>query len=91
MLAQLKQAARWALIGAAVLYLGDYAVLRLRSEPTGSIMVRKYYALHKAREKTNFMFAEPAPEACVHALFPHMGASPCWWLARHTEQRIDYE
>ncbi|MGI9102475.1 MAG: hypothetical protein ACR2IF_08525 [Terriglobales bacterium] len=87
----LKRAAAWLVIAVAAIYAGDYVVMRLRTEPTGSVMVRKYYALHKAREKTNFVFAEPAPETCVHALFPHLGYPPCWWLSRHTEQRIDYE
>jgi hypothetical protein len=25
----------------------------------------------------------------VHALFPHAGALPCWYLSRHPEQRTD--
>jgi hypothetical protein len=76
---------------AALLYLGDALSLRLRRQPYGSVTVSRYYALHKSKQKTNFMFAEPQPQTCVHSLFPHSGYSPCWYLARHPEQRIDCE
>ena len=89
------RAARALLLGVAILYAGDYAALRYRlarhGQPLGSIEIHRYYALHKAREKTTFMFAEPVNELCVHSLFPHLGHWPCWYLSRRTEQRIDYE
>ena len=53
--------------------------------------MRRYYALHKNKQKTNFMFADPEAQTCVHSLFPHFGYPPCWYLSRHAEQRIDYE
>ncbi len=80
-----------AAIVAALLYAGDALVLRLRRDPYGSVTVNRYYALHKSKQKTNFMFAEPEAQTCVHALFPHSGFPPCWYLRRHAEQRIDYE
>jgi hypothetical protein len=86
-----RQAALLALIAAALLYLGDSLSLHRRRQPYGSVTVQRYYALHKGKQKTNFMFAEPEPQTCVHALFPHSGHPPCWYLARHAEQRIDYE
>lgn len=76
---------------AAVLYGGDALALHLRRQPQGSVLVRRYYALHKSKQKTNFMFAEPEPQTCLHSLFPHSSYSPCWYLERHAEQRIDYE
>jgi len=39
--------------------------------------------------KTQFIFDPPAPETCVHALFPHAGMQPCWYLSRHPEQRTN--
>ena len=53
--------------------------------------MQRYYALHKSKQKTNFMFADPEVQTCVHSLFPHSGHPPCWYLGRHAEQRIDYE
>ena len=78
----------------AIVYACDDLSLRFRipnREPLGSVTIRRYYALHKNKQKTNFMFAEPEAQTCVHSLFPHFGYSPCWYLSRRTEQRIDYE
>jgi hypothetical protein len=76
---------------ALILYLSDALVYRLRGQPQDSVTVQRYYALHKTKEKTNFVFADPQAQSCARALFPHSGNTPCWYLRRHTEQRIDYE
>lgn len=84
----------YALVAAALLYAADDLSLRFRipgREPFGSVTVRRYYALHRNKQKTNFMFADPEARTCVHSLFPHSGYPPCWYLSRHAEQRIDYE
>jgi hypothetical protein len=91
---KLTRVVLYALVAMAVLYLGDDLSLRFRilnREPLGFVTVYRYYALHKTKQKTNYMFAEPEAQACVRSLFPHLGLPPCWYLARHTEQRIDYE
>jgi hypothetical protein len=75
----------------ATVYAVDDLALRLRRQPFGSVTVQRYYALHKSKQKTNFMFAEPEAQVCVHSLLPHSGFTPCWYLSRHPEQRIDYE
>jgi hypothetical protein len=78
---------------AALLYAGDYAVFRFRAgrnqNPYGSVMVTHYYAVLQKNGKTAFLFDPPSPQTCVHALFPHGGFSPCWYLARHPEQRTN--
>jgi hypothetical protein len=79
----------------ALLYAADdlcfyYRIPRNR-ETLGRVEVHRYYALHKSRTKTNFVFAEPENQVCVRALFPHSGHPPCWYLSRHSEQRIDFE
>jgi hypothetical protein len=90
----LTRAVLYAVVALAIIYGGDALSLRFRipnREPLGSITVYRYYALHKTKQKTTYMFAEPEAQPCVHALFPHLGYPPCWYLARHTEQRVDYE
>lgn len=90
----LLRTALYALFAAALLYTADYLSLRYRipnREPFGSVTVQRYYALHKSKQKTNFMFADPETQTCVRSLFPHSGYPPCWYLSRHAEQRIDYE
>lgn len=31
----------------------------------------------------------PQTVTCAHALFPHDGASPCWYASRHTTQQVN--
>ena len=43
------------------------------------------------RCKTEYEFDTQQPEVdapCVHALFPHLGDSPCWYLQRNSQKPI---
>ena len=71
-------------------YLGDTLGLRLRDQPLGSVVVERYDAIPEKNNKTEFAFEPPVNQPCVRALFPHQGYQPCWYLRRHSEQRIDY-
>ncbi len=76
------------------IYAGDYLQLRYRVwrnvNPFGTVQVERYYAVHQKNNKIEFMFPhETQNQDCVHSLFPHMGYSPCWYLNRNREQRID--
>ena len=71
-------------------YVSDYLVLHCRRQPLGSVTIQRYDAIAEKNNKTEFYFEAPISEACVHSLFPHMGYEPCWYLARHSEQRINY-
>lgn len=77
----------------AIVYAMDYAVLRFRiatnHNPFGTVTVRPYYAVPQKNHKTEFLFDDPQDQACVHSLFPHAGDSPCWYLNKHREKRID--
>jgi hypothetical protein len=77
----------------ATVYAIDYAVLRYRIATNhnafGTVSVRPYYAVPQKNHKTEFLFDDPQDETCVHSLFPHSGDSPCWYLNKHREKRID--
>ena len=77
----------------AAVYAGDYVSLRYRipkgRQPFGSVQVRRYYAVTKKDGKPDFYFNPPENQTCVHALFPHFGFSPCWYLNRRKVQRIN--
>ncbi len=73
----------------SVLYLGDYAVVRTSRNPFGVVQIRRYYAIPQKNGRTQFSPADPESRTCVHSLFPHMGCSPCWYVSRHTQKRID--
>lgn len=90
---------RWALglllAVAVLLFSVEELALRLRlppwRDPIGQIQVHRLYVLKKARNKVDILPAEWEPQDCVRALSPHLGLTPCWWLARHTEQQIEME
>ena len=74
-------------------YPADYAVFLYRlstnRRPFGQITVTTYDAVAQKNGKTEFIFNPPEPQTCANALFPRAGYQPCWYLQRHTEQRIN--
>lgn len=78
---------------AGLAFLIDYGAFRLRvlggGQAYGSVVVRRYYAVAQKNGKTEFLFDPPQSWTCVNSLFPHSGYPPCWYLARHPEQRTD--
>ena len=72
-----------------VLYFGDYVVVRLRTEPTGTCQVTKLYAVPQKDGKTSFEPGEPETQTCVNSIFPHLGYSPCWYEKRHKTQQVN--
>jgi hypothetical protein len=81
------------LLLAAVSFCGDWLVARYRSwrhqDVFGSVTVTVVYVIHEKNGKTVYQYDPPQDQACVHALFPHFGYSPCWYLSRHQEKQID--
>jgi hypothetical protein len=92
-----RRVAQAAAIAAALLllaYLADYASLVYRipggREQFGSVQVQKLLAVPQKDRKTEFIADPPEPRQCVHSLFPQLGLEPCWYLARHANQQINY-
>jgi hypothetical protein len=77
----------------ALAYAVDYAVFRYKvatnRQPYGQIAVMSYDAIPQKSGRTQFIFHPPEPQTCANSLFPHAGYVPCWYLQRHSEQRID--
>jgi hypothetical protein len=87
----------WFAIAAAVVLLaygGDYVSLVYRipsgRQQYGSIEVQKLLAVPMKDRKTEYMSDPPENEQCVYSLFPHLGLAPCWYLARHAMQQVNY-
>lgn len=80
-------------LSAVLLYAGDYVSARYgipNHRPTfGTVRVHPYYAVPLKGGKTEIIVLDPQNQTCVNALFPHLGAKPCWYVARHTRERID--
>jgi len=74
-------------------YVGDYLSVRYRfpkgRDPFSSVTIQPYYAIHEKNGRTEYDFAPPESQVCVRSLFPHFGYSPCWYVKRHTDRRID--
>lgn len=77
----------------ALLYIADYLAARWHipsnRELFGSVLVRRFYAVGEKNGKTEFLFNPPETQPCLNSLFPHFGYTPCWYLRRHNEQRIN--
>ena len=76
------------------LYAGDYLSLRYRipsNRPQfGTVQVRRSYATPLKNGRTQFTFDAPENQICVESLFSQLGYTPCWYLRRHAQQRIQY-
>jgi hypothetical protein len=84
----MKQAVLGAILSLFVIYMGDYAVAR--SKPLGSVQVRPYYAIHQKSGRIEFDYSPPMEtQSCVASLLPHLGDTPCWYLAKHPTRKID--
>ena len=74
-------------------YAGDYISVRYRipkgRDPFSTVTIQPYYAIHQKNGRTEYDFAQPETQVCVRSLFPHFGYSPCWYVNRHTDKRID--
>jgi hypothetical protein len=75
-----------ALIAAViVVYLVDWAVLRLRmarGTAYGIVQVDQYLSTPLKGNKSEYDYLGTTTVTCARAIFPH-GATPCWWRNRH--------
>jgi hypothetical protein len=82
-----------AVIAAAALYVGDYALLRYRMAAgrgaLGAVEVDRFISIQKKANRTEFRYDGTETQACVNALLPHAGYPACWYLRRHREKRIE--
>ena len=77
----------------ALVYAGDYLAVRVRvawhRDPFDVMEIQRLLTVRLKGKKIEFMLDDAQTQTCVHALFPHQGYVPCWWLARHTQQQRD--
>ena len=79
----------------STVYVSDYCSVRYRlakkkpGNPFEVMEFRRLYAVPFKNGKNEYDFGDPETRTCVHALFPHFGYSPCWYVNRHTDKRID--
>ena len=72
-----------------LLYVGDWAVLRVRvSRGTGYdvVQVNQFLATPLKGNKVEYDLMGTVPMTCSRSIFPQKGNPACWWLRRHTSQ-----
>jgi hypothetical protein len=85
---KIKRFLVFAIVTLAIAYSGDYLWLRFRmlkpkpGDPFDSVRLERFYAVSRKDNRYEFISAPPEDRACVHALFPHAGLSPCWYVKR---------
>ena len=73
-----------------VVFAVDYLVLRVRGAGGfDTVQVQRIYYMLQKNGKTEIIPGETEPQTCVRSLFPHRGYSPCWYVRRRSEKRVD--
>ncbi len=76
------------LIAAAVLYLLDFAVWRVRvarGGGMGSVIVDLYTVADLKGGKEDYYANGTVSMPCAKSIYPQAGNNPCWWVQRHRE------
>jgi hypothetical protein len=75
--------------GLAIVYAGDWGVLRVRmarQTAYSSVQVDQFLASALKNSKEEYDYMGTVAQPCVRSIFPHASDLPCWWLKRHTTQ-----
>jgi hypothetical protein len=84
-------------LAVAIVYVGDFASVRVRmmhpkpGNPFETVTALRILAIDEKGNKTEYSVDPLQPQqtaVCVHALFPHNGDPPCWYLKRKFAQPI---
>ena len=72
------------LVAASVgLYVGDWAVYKLRGSPQSQVTVNRYLTIPLKGNKTEYDYLGSTAVGCSVSLFSQDGESACWQLRRH--------
>jgi hypothetical protein len=81
----------------ALVYTADFLSVRVRmmhakpGDPFETVTALRILAIGEKGNKTEYSVDPLQPQQtaeCVHALFPHNGDPPCWYLKRKFAQPI---
>jgi hypothetical protein len=94
MKAGLLRAAIGIIIVLVVVYVVDYAWLRVRVarglEAFDTLQVETVDQVPQKGNKAEYIPEAPQNQTCVRSMFPHLGDQPCWYLRRHTQQQVNF-
>lgn len=95
MMRYLRIAAIGLLIVAAVLYVSDWLIYKLRGSPRDTVTVSLFVSASLKNEKQEIDYIGQEQWTCTRSLFPfppyqQNQSSPCWYLRTHTNQTTTY-
>ena len=69
-----------------VLYLGDWAIYKMRGSPQGSVSVSRTLVVPLKGNKQEYDYLGTSDVPCSVSIFSQGGESPCWQLRRNRNQ-----
>lgn len=84
----LPRAALVLVVGFVVVFLGDWAVFRLRGGPLSKVTVDRYLTIPLKGNKQEFDYLGTMDVPCSVSLFPQAGQNPCWQVRRNASQNV---
>ncbi len=82
----LEAALKFLLVAGVVVWVSDWAVFRVRSArgtAFDTVQVEEFLSTALKGNKQEYDYMGTAQVTCARSLFPHGGASACWWVRRH--------
>jgi hypothetical protein len=79
---------------AAISFLADFAVFRLRGSPQQKLKVSHFISVplnggpNESKQEIDYTGSEDT--SCSITLYPQDGLAPCWYLRRHLNQVKSY-
>lgn len=70
------------------IYMGDWAIFRLRGSPTSKITVNRYLTVPLKGNKQEFDYLGSVEVTCSISLFPQGALGPCWQVRREASQNV---
>jgi glucose dehydrogenase len=86
---QAADALLWLFAAVLLLWIGDWAVWRIRVHYGGGYDTVQVNQILLTPLKNHRMKADEqstASQPCTRSIFPHAGDDPCWWLRRHADE-----
>ena len=71
------------------IYVGDWALFKLRGAPRSSVTVNRYVAIPLKGNKQEFDYLGSSDVSCSVSLFSQAGLGPCWQLRRNPNQGLN--
>jgi hypothetical protein len=88
-LAILELLVKVVMVTAVVLWVADWAAFRIRAArgtAFDTVQVQEFLSTALKGNKQEYDYLGTAQVTCARALFPHGGASACWWVRKHSTQ-----